>query len=165
MDWVILNEKILNGKRGISELIVVVLLIAFIVVVGTLIFMFASESFLEESQKSSDRSTAQDICRSEVKIRVGKIKDSEDFFAIEIENLKERTLNDFLVRYERDADVEIKKAAQVLNGYEKVNVKVEKPSFQPRLVKVIPQIILEDELETGEMGWWLCSGQTAVYTL
>lgn len=153
------------GKRGISELIVVVLIVAFVIVAGFLIFKFSSENFVEGSQKSADRSTAEDICRSEVKIRVVDVKDSGDFFVIEVENLKERGLNDFLVRYENGEDIEIKKARQVLSGYEKVNVKVEKSSFNPNVIKVIPQIILEDELQSSDSGWWLCSGQMAVYNL
>ena len=160
-----MGETLIGNKRGISELIVVILLIAFVVIIGYLIFRFSSGSFIEESQKSADRATAQDICRSEVKIRVNDVKDNGDFFSIDVENLKERTLNDFLIRYELNEEVEIKKASQVLSGYERVNVKAEKPSFNPNVVKVIPQIILEDELENGERGWWLCSGQIAVYKL
>ena len=93
------------------------------------------------------------------------MKDSGDFFTTEIENLKERELNDFLIRYEKDGEVEIKKARQVLGGYEKVSVKVEKPGFNPKIIKVIPQMVLEEELGSSEAGWWLCSEQMAVYTL
>lgn len=157
--------NLIKNKRGVSQLIVVILLIAFVVVVGFLIFKFSSESFVEGSQKSTDRATAQDICRSEVRIRVNDVKDGGDFFSIDVENLKERELNDFLIRYERGNEVEIKKSSQVLSGYERVNVKVEKPSFDPMIIKVIPQVILEDELGSGERGWWLCSGQIAVYNL
>ncbi len=153
------------GKRGVSELIVVVLLISFVVVVSFLIFKFSSGGFIEESQKSTDRTTAQNTCRSKVEIRVDDVKDSGDFFTIDVENLKDRVLNDFLVRYEKDSEVEIKKARQVLGGYEKVSVKVEKPKFNPKVIKFIPQIVFEDELESGNAGWWLCSEQMAVYNL
>ncbi|MEK6856827.1 MAG: hypothetical protein AABX49_02310, partial [Nanoarchaeota archaeon] len=159
------GEMIFENKKGISEMIVVVLLISFVIVVGFLIFKFSSESFIEESQKSTDRTTAEDVCRSEVKIRVNDIKDGGDFFTMEVENLKQRELNDFLVRYEKDDEIEIKKARQVLGEYEKVSVKVEKPSFSPKIIKVIPQVVLESELESGNPGWWLCSGQMAVYNL
>ena len=161
-----MDKIIFANKRGISQLIVVVLLVVFVIVLAFLIFKFSSESFIEESQKGADRTTAQNICREEVKIRVNDVKDSGDFFAIDVENLKERMLSDFLlIRYESGGNVEIKKARQVLSGYERVNVKAEKPSFDPKIVKVIPQIILEDELQTAEQGWWLCSGQIAVYNL
>lgn len=160
-----MDKTLIKNKRGISQLIVVVLLIVFVIVTGYLIFRFSTESFVEESQKSADRATAQDICRSKVKIRINEVKDNEDFFSIDVENLKEKTLNDFLIRYEMNQEVEIKKASQVLSGYERVNIKVEKPSFNPDVVKVIPQIILEEELENGERGWWLCSGQIAIYNL
>ncbi len=157
--------NLIKNKKGISQMIVVVLLVVFVIVLGFLIFKFSSESFIEESQKGTDRTIAQDICREEVKIRVNDVKDSGDFFAIDVENLKERALSDFLIRYESEGNVEIKKARQVLSGYERVNVKAEKPSFNPKIVKVIPQIILEDELQTAQQGWWLCSGQIAIYNL
>ena len=158
-------DKIIFDRKGISQLIVVMLITVFVIVVAFLIFKFSSESFIEESQKGTDRTTAQEICRDEVKIRVNDIKDDGGFIAIDIENLKERVLSDFLIRYERGGSVEIKKARQVLGGYERINMKSEKPSFNPNVVKVIPQIILEKELQTAERGWWLCSGQTAVYNL
>ncbi len=158
-------DKIIIDKKGISQLIVVMLLVVFVIVVAFLIFKFSSESFIEESQKGTDRTIAQEICRDEVKIRVNEVKDSGDFFAIDVENLKERVLSDFLIRYEGGGNVEIKKARQVLSGYERVNVKVEKPSFNPEIVKVIPQIILEKELQTAQQGWWLCSGQIAIYNM
>ncbi|MBI2507334.1 hypothetical protein HYV89_00080 [Candidatus Woesearchaeota archaeon] len=157
--------EIIFNKKGISQLIVVMLLVVFVIVVAFLIFKFSSEGFIEESQKGADRTTAQNICRDEVKIRVNDVKDSGDFFAIDVENLKERVLSDFLIRYEDGSNVEIKKARQVLSGYERINVKAEKPNFNPKIVKVIPQIILEDELQTADQGWWLCSGQIAVYNL
>ncbi len=160
-----MDKTLIKNKRGISQLIVVVLLIVFVIVIGYFVFRFSTESFVEESQKSADRAIAQNVCRNEVKIRINEVKDSGDFFSIDVENLKEKTLNDFLVRYEMDQEVEIKKASQILSGYERVNIKVEKPSFNPDVVKVIPQIILEEELENGERGWWLCSGQIAIYNL
>ena len=160
-----MGKIIINTKKGISQLVVVSLLVVFVVVLAFLIFKFSSESFIEGSQKSADRSTAQDICRREVQIRVNDVQEIGDFFSVDVENMKERGLNDFLVRYERDDDIEIKKARQVLSGYERISVKVEKPGFSPKIVKVIPQIILEEELETNERGWWLCSGQMAIYNL
>ena len=160
-----MGKMIFVDKKGISQMIVVVLLVVFVIVLGFLIFKFSSDSFIEESQKGTDRTIAQDICREEVKIRVNEMKDDGDFFIIDVENLEERVLSDFLIRYENDGNVEIKKARQVLSGYERVNIKAEKPGFNPKIVKIIPQIILEDELQTAQQGWWLCSGQTAVYNL
>jgi len=154
------------NKRGISDLVVISLMIVFVIALGFLVFSFVSKTVGEESQKGADRANAQDICREEVRIRINDVKDFGGNFIINIENLKERSLSDFLVRYELGDQVEIKKARQFLGAYENANIPVEKSSFGPDTIKVIPQIVLvDDELQTSDQGWWLCSGQIAEWSL
>lgn len=154
------------NKKGINEMVVIPLMIILVVVLGFLIYKWMVGAVAEGGQKGGDRAIASDVCRDQVKVRVNKIEGSEGFFMVNLENLKKKTLSDFLVRYEKGKEVEIKRARQVLNGYENANIKVEKPTFNPEVIKVIPQIILEKpELKSMDKGWWLCSEQMAVYTL
>jgi hypothetical protein len=151
------------NKKGVAQLVVVSMMIVFVVVLSFVIFSFATKTVGEGGQKSADRANAKDVCREEVKIRIGGVSDAGGNYIINIENLKQKTLSDFLIRYELGETVEIKKANQVLGGYEDTNVPVEKPSFSPEIVKVIPQVILEEEIETANRGWWLCSGEIALW--
>lgn len=159
------KKKFHANRRGISELITVSLMIVFVIVLGFLIYIFVSRTVGEENQKSADRASATDICREEVKIRINDVKDSGGNYIINIENLKQRNLNDFLIRYELGDEVEIKKARQFLGAYENANIPVEKAGFDPDTIKIIPQIVLEKELQTADQGWWLCSNQIAVWSM
>ncbi|MBI2105537.1 hypothetical protein HYT56_01735 [Candidatus Woesearchaeota archaeon] len=165
MEKIIFNEI---DKKGISSLIAVSLLIIFIIVVGFFIFNFASRSIGEESQKGADRANAQDICMEQVKIRINEVRDAGADYIINIENLKQRSLSDFLIRYEFEDEIEIKKARQFLGAYENANIPIEKPRFETSVIKIIPQIVLENELnelQTAGQGWWLCSEQIAIWSL
>ena len=152
------------NKRGLDQLVIVVSAILLLILVGFLIFKWTTGTLLEETQKSADRANAENICRSEVQIRINNIVDNGDNFAVNVENLKSRELNDFLIRFEAGNDIEIKKIGQRLGAYENTNVNVEKPVFTPERVKLIPQIVLnKDEIQSFDKGWWLCSGKIAVY--
>lgn len=154
------------NKKGISELVSVTLMIVLVIALAFLVFKWISGNVAESGQKSADRSIATDICREEVRMRVSNIQDNGEFYLITIENLKERTLSNFLIRYEKDQDVEIKKATQLISAFETGNIKAEKPSFTPDIVKVIPQITLEKpEIQANEKAWWLCSSQLMRYNL
>lgn len=154
------------NKKGVSQVIVVSLMIVGVVALGFLVFKWISGTVQEGGQKGGDRALVEDLCREEVKIRVDKVEKEGEFLIINVENLKQRVLGDFLVRYEAGKEIEIQKARQVLGGYENANIKVKGAGFEPSLVKVIPQIILEKpELESMDKGWWLCSGQMAIYSL
>ena len=160
-----LRKKKMN-KRGISQMVTISLMVVFVLVGGYIVFKFTSGTFVEEGQKGGDRAKASDVCREEVKIRVMSARKDGDFFLINVENLKQRILSDFLIRYELGGEVEIKRASQILRGYENTNLKVDAPLFVPSLVKVIPQITMEGrELESMDKGWWLCSKQMAVFDL
>ena len=63
------------NKRGISDLVVISLMIVFVIALGFLVFSFVSKTVGEESQKGADRANAQDICREEVRIRINDVKD------------------------------------------------------------------------------------------
>ena len=154
------------NKKGISELVSVTLMIVLAIALAFLVFKWISGNVTESGEKGADRSIATDICREEVRIRVSNVQDNGEFYLITIENLKERILSNFLIRYEKDQNVEIKKSSQLISAFETGNVKVEKPSFTPDLVKVIPQITLEKpEIQANEKAWWLCSNQLVRYNL
>ena len=155
------------NKRGVSQTVMVVLMIVAVMGLGFLVFKWMSGSITEGGQKGGDRASAQDVCREGVKIRVNNVERQGDFFIINLENLESRMLSDFIVRYESGMDMEVKKARQVLGRYENANIKVAAPAeFEPSVVKVIPQIILEEpDLKSMEKGWWLCSNQMVVYTI
>ena len=153
------------NKKGISELVSVTLIIIVVIALAFFIFKWVSGNVAESGQKGADRAVAGDICREEVKMRVNNIQESGDFYIVTVENLRERVLSDFLIRYELGENIEIKKARQLIAGFETGNVKAEKPSFTPNIVKVIPQITLEKpEIQANEKAWWLCSNQLAQYS-
>jgi len=154
------------NKKGVSQIIVVALMVVLTISLGFLVFKWMSGTVREGGQKGGDRAIAQDNCREEVKIRVNSAEKQGDFHIINVENLKQKLLSDFIIRYERGGELEVKKARQVLGRYQNTNIKVSSPSFVPSVVKVIPQIILEKpELKSMDKGWWLCSQQMATYTL
>jgi|TARA_B100002003_G_C13884589_1_gene431636 hypothetical protein len=154
------------NKRGVNQIIVVALMIVLAITLGFLVFKWMSGTVKEGGQKGGDRAIAQDTCREDVKIRVNNVERQGDFHIINVENLKQKLLSDFIIRYERGEELEVKKARQVLGGYENANIKVPSPGFDPKVVKVIPQIILEKpELKSMDTGWWLCSQQMAVFSL
>ena len=154
------------NKKGVSELISVVLLIVLAVTLSFFVFRWISGNVSEQGEKGADRATATDLCREEIRMRVNNVQDNGDFYIVTVENLRERVLSDFLVRYELGEEVEIKRARQFISGFETGNIKVEKPSFIPSLVKIIPQITLtKPEIQANDQAWWLCSNQLAQYEL
>ena len=154
------------NKRGISQLIAGILLVVFIVTIAVIIFSFMSKTATQETTKSADKALAFDICRENVKIRVNSVVFEEDL-KINLENLREQDITDFVIRLEKGKQVDItKKGGQILGGYEEIILSGIENKFYPDLevVKVIPQITLQrPELTSMSEGWWLCSDQMAVY--
>jgi len=156
------------NKRGISQLIAGILLVVFIVTIAVIIFSFVSKTATQETSKSVDKALALDICRENVKIRVNSVDPGEDL-KIDLENLREQDITDFVIRLEKGKQVDItKKGGQTLGGYEKITLTGIENKFGTGLevVKVIPQITLQrPELTSMSEGWWLCSDQMGVYKL
>ncbi len=156
------------NKSGISQLIASILLVVFIITIAIIIFSFMSKTATQETTKSVDKALASDVCRENVKIRVNSVDVGEDL-KINLENLKGQDITDFIIRLEKENQVDItKKGGQILGGYEEIILSGIENKFDVGLeiVKVIPQITLQrPELTSMSEGWWLCSDQMAVYKI
>ena len=93
------------NKKGVSELISVVLLIVLAVTLSFFVFRWISGNVSEQGEKGADRATATDLCREEIRMRVNNVQDNGDFYIVTVENLRERVLSDFLVRYELGEEI------------------------------------------------------------
>jgi len=158
------------NKKGVSQLIAGILLVVFVITISLIIFSFMFKTATQETSKSADKAFALDICRENVKIRVNNVNaEFGEDLKINLENLKERDITDFIIRLEKGNQVDItKKGGQILGGYEKIVLSGIENKFDTDLeiVKVIPQITLQrPELTSMSEGWWLCSDQMAVYKL
>ncbi len=155
-----------HNKKGDVNLIVIVLSIVFIVAVSSLVFTWIRKTAVDETAKSADKVAAQDICNDKVGIKINDIKDKGDSLDVYLENAKSLPVTDFVVRMEKDQDAEVKKAKQILGSYESIVLNVKKPSFNPKIVKVIPRITLtKPDITSVSEGWWICSEQLAKYEI
>ena len=152
-------------KRGISSLLAGILLVSVVVVLGTTIFVFVSETGTGEAGKSGDKSFAQDICRENVKIRITNVELGNEI-KIHMENLRSQDISDFVVRLESGGEASVRKVKRLLGGYEIGIVSVSSEGFNPDKIKVIPQIVLSSpDIGTVNEGWWLCSDQLVIYEI
>ena len=56
-----------QNKKGQVNLIVIVLAVVFVVAVASLTFTWVKKTTFDESEKGTDKVTAQDICNDDVK--------------------------------------------------------------------------------------------------
>jgi len=50
--------------------------------------------------------------------------------------------------------------------YESIILNIQKPDFNPKVIKVIPRItISRPEIQSVDEGWWICSEQLAKYDI
>ncbi len=159
------TQMLYKEKRGQVNIIAVVLAIVFVVAISSLIFTFMRKTGVEETEKSSDKVSAQNICNDEIEITVNNIIDLGGSLDIELENLGAFPITDFVVRLEMDDQADVKKVRQVVGSYESIIMNVKKPTdFNPQVVKVIPRITLSaPEIQSSQEGWWICSKQLAEY--
>jgi archaellum component FlaF (FlaF/FlaG flagellin family) len=152
------------NKKGDVNIVAVVLTILFVVAIATLIFVFIKQTATEGSEKSGDRSTAQNICNDEVEILIKAVIDNGDYLNVNVENLGKFPINDFVVRMEQGEFSDVRKVKQFLGGYESITLTVDKPNFNPRVLKIIPRITLRSpEIDSVDEGWWICSQQFDQY--
>src|SRR3989344_4273087 len=78
------------NKKGVSELISVVLLIVLAVTLSFFVFRWISGNVSEQGEKGADRATATDLCREEIRMRVNNVQDNGDFYIVTVEKLKEQ---------------------------------------------------------------------------
>lgn len=157
-------------KKGVSPLIATVLLVGFVIALSGVIFIFIKGGTEEITGKTADKNFANNICNNEIEIKVLKVDRVSTALRIEVENVKRREISDFLVRMEaQNGDVELRKVNQKLGSYE-VSVL---PDIVPRkgkvtnikMIKVIPQVVLEQGLKSVSRGFWPCSNKAVEYKI
>ena len=149
-------------KRGMSNLVSSVLLITSAIAIAILIFVWISHSSQEETEKSTDISTAEEICK-DIEIRITEASWTGSAIKLGIENLENRKITSLRVRIEYEGEVEVKKIEGELNPYETIHREITpKDNAKSATVRVIPEITLQaPEIESAEAGWWLCSNKAA----
>ena len=155
------------NSRGVNNLVVIVLIIVFVVAMASFIFTWVKKTATETSEKSADKVSAQDVCNDKVKISVNNIVDKGNSLDIHLENMKSCPVSDFVIRMENGDNAEVKKVRQLLGTYESIVLNVPKPNgFLPKLIKVIPRIVLTNpDISTVGEGWWICSKQLSTYEM
>ena len=151
------------NKKGISQIIAIVLLVVFLIIISMIIFSFMSRTATQETTKGADKATAQEICRENIKIRIKNVEIFGDRLKIYIENLKAEDITKFIIRLKEGNQLDVVNKEQPLGGYEIAILEIE-TSIKPDTVEVMPQIILKKpDITSVTEGWWLCSEQIAVY--
>ena len=81
----------MRQKRGISNLVATVILVASAIAIAILIFVWTSHSIKEETEKSADISTAEQVCRN-IEISMDKITKTvkPNTVLVKVENKKDR---------------------------------------------------------------------------
>ncbi len=155
-----------RDNKGQVNTVAVVLTVVLVVAVSSLIFTFVKKTATEGSEKSADKASAQDVCNDKIEVKISNIVDKGDLFDIYLDNAKSFPISDFVVRMEDGDSADVKKVKQVLGSYESVVMKVQKPGFNPKVIKVIPRITLSSpDITSAEEGWWICSKQLSQYEL
>jgi flagellin-like protein len=155
-------------KKGVSPLIATVLLVGFVIALSGIIFIFIKGGTEEITGKTADKNFANNICNNEIEIKVLNAVMAGNVLRIEVENVKRREINDFLVRMEAEnGDVELRKVSLTLGSYEVAPL----PDIVPRkvsnvkVIKVIPQVVLEQGLKSVSRGFWPCSNKAIEYKI
>ena len=86
------------NKRGISPLIATVLLVAFVVALAIIAFLWAKHFVSEQAVKRGAVSQQTLNCATDVEIKITNAYVSEDKIYITIENLKSNTVDGFVIR-------------------------------------------------------------------
>src|SRR3989344_5754052 len=100
----------MRQKRGISNLVATVILVASAISIAILIFVWISHSIKEETEKSADISTAEQVCRN-IEISMDKITKTvkPNTVLVKVENKKDREITALRIRIETENEVEMKK--------------------------------------------------------
>ncbi len=150
-------------KRGMSSLVSTVLLVTSAIAIAILIFVWISHSIEEETEKSTDVGTTEQICKNiEIKIKEVSRTINPNTILVTVENLKNRKITALRIRLESANEVEMKKIEGEIEGYQSKTFEVTTTSIYlgKTKIKVIPEIILEKpEIKSAEVGWWLCSNK------
>jgi len=156
----------LKNKKGDANIIAVVLAIVFVVSIASLTFTWIRNTTSEGTEKSSDKVAANDICNDQVGIRINNIIDRGDSLDVDLENVRDFPITDFIVRMEMDDLADVRKEKQIVGSYESIVLNVQKPDFNPKVIKVIPRItISKPDIQSIDEGWWICSEQLAKYDI
>ena len=154
----------MKQKRGMSDLVSTVLLISAAIAIAILIFLWISHSSREETEKSADIGTAEQLCKDiEIKITEASITPGNSI-SLGVENLQNRKITALRVRLENANNVEVKKVEGGVDEYETIHASLVPtkliPPFNGLKVKVIPEITLQSpDIKSAEAGWWLCSNK------
>jgi hypothetical protein len=153
-------------NKGQVNIVAVVLTVVLVVAVSSLTFTFVKKTATEGSEKSADKVSAQDVCNDKIEVRISNVIDKGDSFDIHLDNTKSFTISDFVIRMEGGDSADVKKVKQILGSYESVVMNVQKPGFNPKVIKVIPRITLSSpDITSTDEGWWICSKQLSQYEL
>ncbi len=152
----------MKQKRGVSDLVSTVLLVSSAIAIAILIFLWISHSSREETQKSADIGTAEQVCK-DIEIKITEASLSGNSISLGVENLQNTKITALRVRLENANNVEVKKVEGGIDGYETIHefltpTKITVSSGTK--VKVIPEITLQSpDIKSAEAGWWLCSNK------
>ncbi|MEK6847048.1 MAG: archaellin/type IV pilin N-terminal domain-containing protein, partial [Nanoarchaeota archaeon] len=111
-------------KRGVSPLIGVVLLIGLVVALGAITLKWGTSVLVKTTEEASREKDVTFELAREVGIDVNKVENvrvflKEDYVRVEIENEKERRIEDFIIQlYAYDSVFSNTSVGQGLNGFE-----------------------------------------------
>lgn len=159
----------MKQKRGMSDLVSTVLLVSSAIAIAILIFLWISHSSKEETEKSADIGTAEQICKDiEIKITQASLS-SGNSISLGVENLQNTKITALRVRIENADNVEVKKVEGEISGYETIHTSLTPTKVtisSGTKIKVIPEITLQSpDIKSAEAGWWLCSDKAVEATI
>ncbi len=158
----------MKQKRGLSDLVSTVLLVSSAIAIAILIFLWISHSSREETEKSADIGTAEQLCK-DIEIKITEASKTGSSISLGVENLQNRKITALRVRLENANNVEVKKIEGGVDEYETVHEFLTPTKIQLTgaiKIKVIPEITLQSpDIKSAEAGWWLCSNKAVEYTI
>jgi len=158
-----MNKK---DKKGDVNIVAVIMAVVFTVAIASLIFTWVKHTATEGTEKSADKVSAQDVCNDKVGIRINNVVDKGNNLDVSLENIKGYPITDFIVRMELNEEADVRKVKQIVGSYESIILNIQKPDFNPKVIKVIPRItISRPDIQSVDEGWWICSEQLAKYDI
>ncbi|MDP3918675.1 MAG: hypothetical protein Q8Q35_02100 [Nanoarchaeota archaeon] len=159
-------DMIFNNKKGDVNIVAVVMAVVFVVAIASLIFTWVKNTATEGTSKSADKVSAQDICNDKVGVKINNVIDKGSSLDVNLENIKGYPITDFVVRMELNDQADVRNVKQIVGSYESIILNVQKPDFNPKVIKVIPRItISKPDIQSIDEGWWICSEQLSKYDI
>jgi len=132
-------------KRGISPLIATVLVIGFVIVLGSMFMIWGFDFVKNYQERTEFKSKLQLECASKVNLNIKEACDLGNKVRLMVENTGDKTIEGFKLRIYGIQDVQIKDISKNLNSFSVEKLK-EEVKFRPsKKIEIIPKIKIKDE--------------------